>query len=111
MVCTGQVCVCGGGGAGQGCAPDLDAGLGGGAEPVAVGGEGEGVDDVTGIQGVQALALSQVPQHCNAILQGSSTGWGSNLGVYRGQCTRYVRDRDPATRLKSTLRRGKGDCI
>lgn len=42
--------------------------LGGGAQPVAVGGEGEGVDDVAGVQAVQALALCQVPQHRHAVL-------------------------------------------
>mmetsp|Transcript_713 Transcript_713/g.2117 ORF Transcript_713/g.2117 Transcript_713/m.2117 type:complete len:286 (-) Transcript_713:298-1155(-) len=48
--------------------PDLDARLGGGAEPVAVGGEGEGGDEVPGIQAVQALALRKVPQHCHVVL-------------------------------------------
>lgn len=48
--------------------PDLDGGLGGSAQPVAVGGEAQGVDDVTSVQGVQALALRQVPQHGNTIL-------------------------------------------
>jgi hypothetical protein len=46
----------------------LNAGLGGRAQPVAVGGEAQSVNYVAGIQTVQALALSQVPQHCHPIL-------------------------------------------
>lgn len=48
--------------------PDLDAGPGGSAEPVAVGAEAQGVDDVTAVQRVQVLALVQVPQHGLAVL-------------------------------------------
>ncbi|GIL85543.1 hypothetical protein Vretifemale_14047, partial [Volvox reticuliferus] len=48
--------------------PDLDGRLGGSAQPVAVRREAQAMDDVTGIQAVQALALSQVPQHGNAVL-------------------------------------------
>ena len=47
---------------------DLDACRGGSAEPVAVGGEDEGVDDVTGLEGVEVLALVEVPEHGNTIL-------------------------------------------
>ena len=44
--------------------PDLDAGPGGGAEPVAVGAEAERVDGVaTPVEGVEVLALVEVPQH------------------------------------------------
>ena len=37
--------------------PDLDDGASGGAEPVAVGGEGQGVDLVTRVQSVKGLGL------------------------------------------------------
>ena len=46
----------------------LDALGGGGAEPVAVGGEDEGVDDVISWESVEALALVQVPKHGDSIL-------------------------------------------
>ena len=45
-----------------------NAHLGSGAQPVAVGGEDQRVDDLAGVQAVQALALSQVPQHGNSVL-------------------------------------------
>jgi hypothetical protein len=55
--------------------PDLDALSGGGAEPVAVRGEHKRVDDVARLQGVEALALSEVPEHGDAILAtGSAQG-------------------------------------
>ena len=47
---------------------DLDARRGGGAEPVAVGGEDEGVDDVAGLERVEVLALVEVPEHGDAVL-------------------------------------------
>lgn len=50
--------------------PDLDTGAGGGTQPVAVGAEAEGVDGVTTVQGVEVLALIQVPQHGLAVLNG-----------------------------------------
>jgi hypothetical protein len=52
---------------------DLDRRGGGGAEPVPVGGEDEGVDDVSGLEGVEVLALVQVPEHGDAVL---ATGSG-----------------------------------
>jgi len=48
--------------------PNLNALVGGGTEPVPVGGEDEGVDDLTSIKGVEALALVQVPEHGGAVL-------------------------------------------
>ncbi len=36
--------------------PDLDGGTGSGAQPVAVGREGQGLNVVTGIEGVEVLA-------------------------------------------------------
>ena len=44
--------------------PDLDDGAGGGTEPVAIGREGQRVDLVTTVQGVQGLGLlaAEVPQ-------------------------------------------------
>ena len=41
---------------------------GGSAQPVAVGGEDEGVDLVAGVQGVQVLGLVEVPEHGDAVL-------------------------------------------
>lgn len=50
--------------------PNLDAGSGGSTEPVAVGAEAQGVDDVSSVQGVEVFAFIQVPQHGLAILGG-----------------------------------------
>ena len=66
--------------------PDLDARGGGGNEPVAVGGEAEGVDDVASLEGVEALALSEVPEHGNAVLsaggaEGAIGGDGDGVEV------------------------------
>ena len=47
---------------------DLDAGGGGGAEPVPVRAEDEGVDDVTSLERVEVLALVKVPKHGDAVL-------------------------------------------
>ena len=47
---------------------DFDAGGGGSAEPVAVGREDESVDDVTSLEGVEVLALVEVPEHGDAVL-------------------------------------------
>lgn len=47
--------------------PDLDAAGGGSDEPVAVGGEDEGVDDVVGLEIVKASAFVEVPEHGNTI--------------------------------------------
>jgi len=52
--------------------PDLDDGSGGGAEPVAVGGEAQGVDDVIVVQSVQVLAVIQVPEHGLGVLAAGS---------------------------------------
>ena len=49
-------------------ATHLDARARRGAEPVAVWRERERVDDVAGVELVQALALGQVPQHRDAVL-------------------------------------------
>ena len=48
--------------------PNLDARLGRRAQPVAVRGEAETVDDVTGIEGVEALAFTEIPEHGNTVL-------------------------------------------
>mmetsp|Transcript_28662 Transcript_28662/g.34818 ORF Transcript_28662/g.34818 Transcript_28662/m.34818 type:complete len:265 (+) Transcript_28662:31-825(+) len=53
--------------------PDLDAGVGGSAQPVAVGAEAQGVDNVAGIKRVQTLALSEIPQHSNPVLATGGT--------------------------------------
>lgn len=51
--------------------PNLDAGAGGSAEPVAVGAEAQGVDDVPSVQRVEVFALVQIPQHGLAVLGGA----------------------------------------
>lgn len=54
---------------------DDDARGGGSAQPVAVGGEDEGVDLVTGVERVEVLALVQVPEHGGTVLTtGSAEG-------------------------------------
>lgn len=47
---------------------DDDAGSGGGAQPVAVGREDEGVDLIAGGEGVEVLRLVQVPEHGGSVL-------------------------------------------
>ena len=54
---------------------DDDARGGGGAQPVAVGGEDQGVDLITGVERVEVLALVQVPEHGGTVLAtGSAKG-------------------------------------
>jgi len=65
---------------------DDDAARGGSAKPVSVGGENEGVDLITGVQGVQVLRLVQVPEHGSSILstrcaQRSIRGDGDSVDV------------------------------
>jgi len=47
--------------------PDLDRSAGGGAEPVSVGREGEGVDGVAAVEGVEVFSLVEIPQHRLAV--------------------------------------------
>ena len=66
--------------------PDLHRRLGRGAQPVAVGREAQRVDDVARVQGVEPLALGQVPQHGGAVLaagraQGAVRGDGDGIDV------------------------------
>ena len=54
------------------------------AQPVAVGREDEGVDDVTSLERVQVLALVQVPEHGDTVLAagcGKRTVGGDRDGV------------------------------
>merc|ERR1712072_227909 len=55
--------------------PDADAVVGGSAEPVPVGGEAESVDDVTLLagEGVEALALVEIPEHGHTVLAAGGT--------------------------------------
>lgn len=53
--------------------PNLDNWTNSGAEPVSVGREGHGVDDVVSGQGVQVLALVEVPEHGLSVLSSGST--------------------------------------
>ena len=52
---------------------DLDAAGSRCAKPVPVGREDEGVDNVTGLERIEVLALVEVPKHGNTIL---ATGRG-----------------------------------
>jgi len=47
--------------------PNFDAGSGSSNQPVTVRGEHKGVDDISGIEPIKALALGKVPQHGNAV--------------------------------------------
>lgn len=47
---------------------DGDGAAGGSTQPVAVGGEDEGVDLIAGVQGVEVLGLIQVPEHGGTVL-------------------------------------------
>lgn len=58
--------------------PDLDARASGSAEPVSVGAKDEGVDDITSIEGVEALGVLQVPEHGSSVL--SSRGAEGTIG-------------------------------
>jgi len=65
---------------------DLDGGGGSSAEPVSVGGEDEGVDDVSSLEGVEVLALVKVPKHGDTVLttgggEGSIGGDGEGVDV------------------------------
>lgn len=65
---------------------DGDAGAGGSAEPVAVGGEDEGVDFVAGVEGVEVLGLVEIPEHGGAVLatggaEGAVGGDGDGVDV------------------------------
>ncbi len=48
--------------------PDFDALLGGRNQPVPVRAEAQSINNVTGVQRIQALSFRQVPQHCHAVL-------------------------------------------
>jgi hypothetical protein len=65
---------------------DLDARLGSGAQPVSVGREDERVDNVSGFERVQVLAVVEVPEHGDTVLatgsgQGSIGGDGEGVDV------------------------------
>jgi hypothetical protein len=65
---------------------DNDAARGGSAEPVSVGGENEGVDLITSVQGVEVLRLVQVPKHGSSVLstrraEGSIGGDGDGVDI------------------------------
>ena len=66
--------------------PDLDAGAGSGAQPVAVGREAQGVNCVGMVQGVQVLAVVEVPKHGFGVLaaggaEGAVGGHGDGVQV------------------------------
>ena len=65
---------------------DGDAGAGGSAEPVTVGGEDKGVDFVTGVEGVEVLGLVEIPEHGGTVLatggaEGAVGGDGDGVDV------------------------------
>merc|ERR1719150_1104451 len=53
--------------------PHLDAGAAGRTQPVPVGGEGEAVDGLAAVQGVQVLPVIEVPQHGLGVLPTAGT--------------------------------------
>lgn len=53
--------------------PDFDARSCGGTQPVSVGAEAQGVNDVASVQCVQVLAFIQVPEHGLSVLATRST--------------------------------------
>lgn len=57
---------------------DLDARSGSSAEPVSVGGEDEGVDDVSSLKRVEVLAVVEVPKHGDTVL--ASGGGERSIG-------------------------------
>lgn len=66
--------------------PDADSGGSGSAEPVPVGGEDKGVDDIAGLEGVEMLGLVEIPKHDDAVLatggaQGTIGGNGDGVDV------------------------------
>lgn len=65
--------------------PDLDRGTVGDAQPVAVGREAQGVDDVVVLQGVQVLAVIQIPQQGLGVLATGGAGEpsGETVTVFR----------------------------
>lgn len=65
---------------------NLDAAGGGSAQPVSVRAEHQGVDNITCLEGVQVLAVVQVPKHGDAILttrggEGAIGGYGDGVDV------------------------------
>lgn len=58
--------------------PNLDTGASSSTQPVTVGAEAEGIDGVTTVQGVEVLALIQIPQHGLAILN-KENGYKQNV--------------------------------
>ena len=60
---------------------DFDAGRGSCAQPVPVGREDEGVDDVASLEGVEVLALVEVPKHRDTVL--SARGRERTIGRNR----------------------------
>eukprot|EP00978_Attheya_sp_CCMP212_P014596 scaffold37301_cov47-Attheya_sp.AAC.4 len=53
--------------------PDLDVLVRGGAEPVAVGGKDQGIDNLTSIERVETLAFIQIPKHGSSVLASGGT--------------------------------------
>ena len=65
---------------------DDDAAGRGGAEPVAVGGEDEGMDLVVGVEGVEVLGLVEIPEHGGTVLaaggaEGTVGGDGDGVDI------------------------------
>jgi len=73
--------------------PNLDALGCGSAEPVSVGGEDKGVDNVTSLKRVKSLSFSKVPQHSNTIFTTRGTErsiWGDGHSVQISVVSREV---------------------
>lgn len=66
--------------------PNLNARISGSTQPVAVGGEGQAVDNITSLQRVQVLRIIQVPKHDSSILtsggaESTIRGYGDGVNV------------------------------
>jgi len=48
--------------------PNLDARVGGSAQPIAVWREGKSVDDISSLKGVEVFGVVQIPEHNNTVL-------------------------------------------
>lgn len=63
---------------------DFDAAGSGSTQPISVWGENKGIDNIAGLQGIEVLALVQIPEHGDTVLAtrcGKRTIGGNRNGV------------------------------
>ena len=96
--------------------PDLDGRTGTGAKPVTVGGEDEGVDDVSSVKRAKVLALVQVPQHGDTVLatrgaEGTVRGNSDGVDVagVSGQVSNQLAVLEVPDLLRREGKRGRGE--